>query len=93
MNQAPMQTVVTPTPGLVGHFKLYSLVQTKEGLAAIVFFTTILISITLQPPFLLVTSDDQFKEPQFSYPRALFISAAASYVLLRLPSVCRAAVI
>ena len=84
-----VSTVISAPEDFGSRFKLSDIIQTKAGLCALTFIVTLLISISLEPPFLLVNSDDPFKEPRFSYSRAVSISALAAYAVIKLPSVVR----
>jgi hypothetical protein len=86
-----LDSIITPAPAnlIKGNFTFQSVYQTKAGLCCLVFLTTMLISISLEPPFLLVKPRDPFQEQKICYSRSLFLSAASALLFLKLPGWCR----
>jgi hypothetical protein len=63
--------------------------RSKAGLACLVFTATLLVSLSMEPAFLLVTPRDPFQERRICYPRTLAVSLMCAFVFAKLPAWCR----
>jgi len=63
------------------------LIRTKLGLATIVFLSTLLTSLAMEPPFLMIKNSDPIKNDELSYFRALLVSAFISIAVFTIPVV------
>lgn len=84
------ESVVSLPPDMIKHrFEMKSILHTRSGMALVVFVVTLAISIAVEPPFLLVKSEDPFRVPQVCYMRAFAVSFILSVLFLKIPAVCR----
>lgn len=61
----------------------------KYGLATMVFVSTLCISLTVEPEFLLVDNKDIIKQKQLGYIRAIVLSIMLSATVLYIPVVAK----
>jgi hypothetical protein len=82
--------ISAPPDMMRSRFELSSLLHTRGGIALTVFAVTLMISVAVEPPFLLVRdAEDPFRVPRVCYARAAAVSIILTGVFLKVPGVCR----